>query len=236
MGMVLWNTWNLPAKKKIQVWSLGWEDPLEKGMATHSKILAWRIPRTEESGRLQSMELQSQTGLSDQHFHFPGAMKKTKQNCVVISGWGSGKPPGGADFEPRPGLDRPGHRPWRGMTCPRPRRWWSLWSRFGSHREGVPNIESSVLQCRADLALAFCPLIWAITPSSSLSPWSQEHHSVGSTEPHASCILKANCGSWRIVGPLQVGFEWLSGEGILQCVSFTSYQAMRVLEKTVHFI
>ena len=55
-------------------------------MATHSKILAWRIPRTEESGRLQSMELQSQTGLSDQHFHFRRAMKKTKQNCVVISG------------------------------------------------------------------------------------------------------------------------------------------------------
>ena len=35
--------------------SLGWEDPLEKGMATHSSILAWRIPWTEEPGRLQSM-------------------------------------------------------------------------------------------------------------------------------------------------------------------------------------
>ena len=35
--------------------SLGWEDPLEKEMATHSSILAWRIPWTEESGRLQSM-------------------------------------------------------------------------------------------------------------------------------------------------------------------------------------
>ena len=40
------------------VQSLGWEDPLEKGMATHSSILAWRIPWTEEIGRLQSMELQ----------------------------------------------------------------------------------------------------------------------------------------------------------------------------------
>ena len=40
------------------VWSLGWEDPLEKGMATHSCIRAWRIPWTEESGGLQSMELQ----------------------------------------------------------------------------------------------------------------------------------------------------------------------------------
>ena len=36
------------------VWSLGWEDPLGKGMATHSSILAWEIPRTEEPGRLQS--------------------------------------------------------------------------------------------------------------------------------------------------------------------------------------
>ena len=36
--------------------SLGWEDPLEEGMATRSSILVWRIPRTEESGRLQSKE------------------------------------------------------------------------------------------------------------------------------------------------------------------------------------
>ena len=40
------------------VQSLGWEDPLEKGKATHSSILAWRIPWTEEPGRLQSMGLQ----------------------------------------------------------------------------------------------------------------------------------------------------------------------------------
>ena len=39
---------NLPAKWKTQVQSLGWEDPLEKGMATHSSILAWRSPWTEE--------------------------------------------------------------------------------------------------------------------------------------------------------------------------------------------
>ena len=38
--------------------SLGWEDPLTKGIATHSRILAWRIPWTEEPGRLQSMGLQ----------------------------------------------------------------------------------------------------------------------------------------------------------------------------------
>ena len=46
---------NLPAMWEIRVQSLGWEDPLEKGMATHSSILAWEIPWTEETGRLQSM-------------------------------------------------------------------------------------------------------------------------------------------------------------------------------------
>ena len=46
---------NLPAMQETQVQSLGWENPLEKGMAIHSSILAWRIPWTEESGRLESM-------------------------------------------------------------------------------------------------------------------------------------------------------------------------------------
>ena len=46
---------NLPAMQETWVWSLGQEDPLEKGMATHSSILAWRILWTEEPGRLQSM-------------------------------------------------------------------------------------------------------------------------------------------------------------------------------------
>ena len=49
---------NLPVIQEIRVQSLGQEDPLEKGMPTHSNILAWRIPWTEESGRLQSMESQ----------------------------------------------------------------------------------------------------------------------------------------------------------------------------------
>ena len=44
----------LPAMRETWVQSLGWEDPLEKEMATHSSILAWRIPWTEEPGRLQS--------------------------------------------------------------------------------------------------------------------------------------------------------------------------------------
>jgi len=46
---------NLPAMWETGVRSLGWEDPLEEGMATHSSILAWRIPWTEEPGGLQSM-------------------------------------------------------------------------------------------------------------------------------------------------------------------------------------
>ena len=45
---------NLLAKQETQVWPLHWEDPLEESMATHSSILAWRIPRTEEHGWLQS--------------------------------------------------------------------------------------------------------------------------------------------------------------------------------------
>ena len=45
----------LPAVRETQVRSLGWEDALEKEMATHLSILAWRIPWTEEPGRLQSM-------------------------------------------------------------------------------------------------------------------------------------------------------------------------------------
>ena len=49
---------NLPVMQEIQVQSLCWEDPLEEEMATHSSILAWRIPWTEEPGRLQSTGLQ----------------------------------------------------------------------------------------------------------------------------------------------------------------------------------
>ena len=45
---------SLPAVQETQVRSLGWEDPLEKEMATHSSILAWRLPWTEEPGELQS--------------------------------------------------------------------------------------------------------------------------------------------------------------------------------------
>ena len=49
---------NMPAMQETEVRSLGQEDPLEKGMATHSSMLAWRIPWTEEPGGLRSMGLQ----------------------------------------------------------------------------------------------------------------------------------------------------------------------------------
>ena len=48
----------LPLMRETRVRSLGWEDPLEKEMAIHSSTIAWKIPWTEEPGRLQSMELQ----------------------------------------------------------------------------------------------------------------------------------------------------------------------------------
>ena len=51
--------------KVTRVLSLGWEDPLEEGMATHSSILAWEIPWTEELDRLQSMGSKSQIRISD---------------------------------------------------------------------------------------------------------------------------------------------------------------------------
>ena len=71
---LLWLTWtslvaqtvkNLTAIWETQVRSLGQEDPLENGVAAHSSILAWRIPWTEETGRLQSMGSQSRTQLSN---------------------------------------------------------------------------------------------------------------------------------------------------------------------------
>ena len=49
---------SLPAVLETRAQSLSWEDPLEEGLAIHSNILAWKIPRTEVTGRLQSMGLQ----------------------------------------------------------------------------------------------------------------------------------------------------------------------------------
>ena len=55
----------LSTRQETQVQALGWEDPLEKEMAIHSSTIAWKIPWTEEPGRLQSMRLQSRTRLSN---------------------------------------------------------------------------------------------------------------------------------------------------------------------------
>ena len=67
----------LPVMQETWVRSLGWEDPLEKEMAIHSSILAWRIPWTEEPGGLQS------TGSQRVRHH--GATKHTAQHKVYVS-------------------------------------------------------------------------------------------------------------------------------------------------------
>ena len=56
---------NLPVMQQTQVQSMGWEDPLERGMATHSSTLSWRIAWREEPGKLQSMR--SQRDMTKQH-------------------------------------------------------------------------------------------------------------------------------------------------------------------------
>ena len=60
---------NLPAMQETQVQSLGWEDPLEKGMTTHSNVLAWRIPWTQEPGRLWSMGSQRVSDMTEATEH-----------------------------------------------------------------------------------------------------------------------------------------------------------------------
>ena len=61
---------NLPAMQETRVRSLGQKDPLEKEMATHSSILAWRIPRTEEPGGLQSTDRKELDTTERLHFHY----------------------------------------------------------------------------------------------------------------------------------------------------------------------
>ena len=74
----------LPTMRETWVQSLGWEDLLEKEMATHSSTLAWRILWTEEPGRLQSMGSQSRTRLSDFTFF---------HSCIA-GGFFTTEPPG----------------------------------------------------------------------------------------------------------------------------------------------
>ena len=76
----------LPTTRETRVQSLSWEDPLEKEMAIHFSILAWKIPWTEEPGRLQLMGSQSQTRLSDFTFTSltnPPQKKSVKGNAKV---------------------------------------------------------------------------------------------------------------------------------------------------------
>ena len=68
---------NPPAMREIWVWSLGWEDPLEKGKATHSSILAWRISWTVHEVS------KSQTQLSDFHFHFLN--QRSNEDIIIDS-------------------------------------------------------------------------------------------------------------------------------------------------------
>ena len=60
-SLVIQTVKNLPAMQETWVRSLGWKDPLEKGIATHSSIIAWRIPWTEGPGELQSRRSQRAT-------------------------------------------------------------------------------------------------------------------------------------------------------------------------------
>ena len=73
---------NLPAMQETRVQSLAQEDSMEKGMTTHSSTLAWRIPWTEEPGRLQSMGSQSWTRLKQLSTH-----TLTHDTQVVNSGF-----------------------------------------------------------------------------------------------------------------------------------------------------
>ena len=69
MALVIRNPPTNAGDVKTEVQSLDWEDPLEKGMATHSNFLPWRIPWTEEPGELQSIKSQSQTHLKRLSVH-----------------------------------------------------------------------------------------------------------------------------------------------------------------------
>ena len=81
---------NMPAMQETRLLSLGKEDPLEKGMATHSSILAWRIPWTEEPSRLQSMgsqesDMTATCTLFSQWLYFFSQMEVLRgKGCVIL--------------------------------------------------------------------------------------------------------------------------------------------------------
>ena len=71
---------HLPSMQETQVRSLGWEDPLEKEMATHSSILAWRIPWMEEPGRLQSTGSKRVRHYWETSLHFTGDARHSDED------------------------------------------------------------------------------------------------------------------------------------------------------------
>ena len=74
--------------QETQVLSLGWEDPLEKRMTTHSSILAWKIPLSEESGWLQSMRLQRvRHSWATNMFMFPPKKDNLRKRTMIGGGW-----------------------------------------------------------------------------------------------------------------------------------------------------
>ena len=75
---------NLPVMQEPWVQSLSWEDPLEKEMATHSSILAWRIPWTEDSGGLQSMGSQGVGHNQVTNFHFHCKYRSYLSNFIQV--------------------------------------------------------------------------------------------------------------------------------------------------------
>ena len=74
----------MPVMQETWIRSLGEEDPLEKEMATHSSTLAWKIPWTQEPGRLQSMESQRETSLSLSNRSIPIIGSKTMTNWALF--------------------------------------------------------------------------------------------------------------------------------------------------------
>ena len=85
---------NLPAMQETRVQSQSWKDPLEKGMATHSSILAWGVPWTAEPSGLQSTGLQSRTQPSDSHTHtsvkhlvHTSTLDSTRRRVSIPYGW-----------------------------------------------------------------------------------------------------------------------------------------------------
>ena len=80
---------HLSAMLETWVWSLGWENPLEKEMATHSSTLAWKIPWTEEPGRLQSMGSQRANLLTAEqiYFQFSSVVQSFSRVRLFVTPW-----------------------------------------------------------------------------------------------------------------------------------------------------